>query len=104
VDRPASRDGPAAAVVRTAAGDLALRDLTRTRLQLLKDRMREWQRLGKLLEGADQAVLGGLLHGQEQDGPGHPGDIAAGERDPKVLAARAHGNIKGGSSVIEQAL
>jgi transposase len=30
----------------------ALRDLTRTRLQLLKDRTREWQRLEKLLEGA----------------------------------------------------
>jgi transposase len=30
----------------------ALRDLTRTRLQLLKDRTREWQRLEKLLGGA----------------------------------------------------
>jgi hypothetical protein len=30
--------------------------------------------------------------------------IVAGERDPKVLAARTHGNIKGGSAVIEQAL
>lgn len=28
----------------------------------------------------------------------------AGERDPKVLAARAHGNIKGGTAAIEQAL
>jgi transposase len=30
----------------------ALRDLTRTRLQLVRDRTREWQRLAKLLEGA----------------------------------------------------
>jgi len=30
----------------------ALRDLTRTRLQLVRDRTREWQRLEKLLEGA----------------------------------------------------
>ena len=30
----------------------ALRDLTRTRLQLVHDRTREWQRLEKLLEGA----------------------------------------------------
>jgi transposase len=30
----------------------ALRDLTRTRQQLVKDRTREWQRLEKLLEGA----------------------------------------------------
>ena len=29
----------------------ALRDLTRTRLQLVRDRTREWQRLEKLLEG-----------------------------------------------------
>ena len=52
----------------------ALRDLTRTRLQLLKDRTREWQRLEKLLEGALiklSSVV--LLDGQEQDGPRHPG-------------------------------
>jgi hypothetical protein len=30
----------------------ALRDLTRARLQLVRDRTREWQRLEKLLEGA----------------------------------------------------
>lgn len=30
----------------------ALRDLTRTRLMLVRDRKREWQRLEKLLEGA----------------------------------------------------
>ena len=30
----------------------ALRDLTRTRLMLVRDRSREWQRLEKLLEGA----------------------------------------------------
>jgi hypothetical protein len=30
--------------------------------------------------------------------------IVAGERDPKALAACTHGNIKGGSAVIEQAL
>ena len=30
----------------------ALRDLTRTRLQLVRDRTREWQQLEKLLEGA----------------------------------------------------
>ena len=30
----------------------ALRDLTRTRQQLVRDRTREWQRLEKLLEGA----------------------------------------------------
>jgi hypothetical protein len=35
----------------------ALRDLTRTRLQLVRDRTREWQRLEKLLEGAQLTEL-----------------------------------------------
>jgi len=39
----------------------ALRDLTRTRLQVLKDRTREWQRLEKLLEGAPLTELAGLI-------------------------------------------
>jgi len=75
----------------------ALRDLTRTCLHLTRDRTREWQRLEKLLEGAlirlssavgkmagNQSVLKILQA------------IIDGERDPAVLAALAHGNVKGG--------
>ena len=83
----------------------ALRDLTRTRLQLLKDRTREWQRLEKLLEGA-LIKLSSVVYSMARNKTawGILEAIAAGERDPKALAARAHGNIKGGHAAIEQAL
>ena len=52
----------------------ALRDLTRTRLQLVRDRSREWQRLEKLLEGALVKLSSVVsLAGQDQDRPRHPG-------------------------------
>ena len=57
----------------------ALRDLTRTRLQLVRDRTREWQRLEKLLEGA-LIKLSSVVHS---------------------LAA-AH--VKGGRAAVEEAL
>ena len=83
----------------------ALRDLTRTRLQLGKDRTREWQRLEKLLEGA-LIKLSSVVYSMARNKTAWAilEAIVAGERDPKVLAARTHGNIKGGSAVIEQAL
>ncbi len=83
----------------------ALRDLARTRLQLLKDRTREWQRLEKLLEGA-LIKLSSVVYSMARNKTAWSilEAIVAGERDPKVLAARTHGNIKGGSAVIEQAL
>jgi transposase len=75
----------------------ALRDLTRTRLHLARDRTREWQRLEKLLEGAlirlSSAV--GKMAGN-QSALRILQAIADGERDPAVLAALAHGNVKGG--------
>jgi transposase len=83
----------------------ALRDLTRTRLQLLKDRTREWQRLEKLLEGALVKLSSAVYSlARNKTARGILEAIVAGERDPKALAARAHGNIKGGPAVIEKAL
>jgi transposase len=83
----------------------ALRDLTRTRLQLLKDRTREWQRLEKLLEGA-LVKLSSAVYSMARNKTAWAilEAIVAGERDPRALATRAHGNIKGGSAVIERAL
>ena len=75
----------------------ALRDLSRTRLQLARDRTREWQRLEKLLEGAlvklSSAVwsLAGTKTARDILAA-----IAGGERDPKALAALAQGRVKGG--------
>ena len=52
----------------------ALRDLARTRLQLVRDRTREWQRLEKLLEGALVKLSSVVsLAGEGQDRPRHPG-------------------------------
>jgi transposase len=83
----------------------ALRDLTRTRLQLVRDRTREWQRLEKLLEGALvklSSVVSSLA------GTRTARDIleaiAGGQRDPKALAALAAPNVKGGRAAIEDAL
>jgi len=83
----------------------ALRDLTRTRLQVMKDRTREWQRLEKLLEGA-LIKLSSVVYSMARNKTAWSilEAIAAGERDPRALAALTHGNIKGGSSAIEQAL
>ena len=84
----------------------ALRDLTRTRLQLLKDRTREWQRLEKkLLEGA-LIKLSSAVYSMARNKTARDilEAIVAGERDPRALAARAHGNIKGGTAAITEAL
>ena len=79
----------------------ALRDLTRTRLQLVRDRSREWQRLEKLLEGA-LVKLSSVVHSlaKVQSARAILEAIAAGERDPKALAALAHPNVKGGRSAV----
>ena len=68
----------------------ALRDLTRTRLQLVRDRTREWQRLEKLLEGALVKLSSALssLAGTKT-ARAILEAIAGGERDPRALAALA---------------
>jgi transposase len=83
----------------------ALRDLTRTRLQLVRDRTREWQRTEKLLEGAlikISSVLSSLA--RTRTARLILRAIADGERNPKALAALAAGNVKGGRAAIERSL
>jgi transposase len=83
----------------------ALRDLTRTRLHLVRDRTRCWQRLEKLLEGAlirlSSAV--GAMAGN-QSAWRILEAIAGGEGDPAVLAAMAHHAVKGGRDGVRAAL
>ena len=83
----------------------ALRDLTRTRLHLSRDRTREWQRLEKLLEGAlirlSSAV--GKMAGN-QSARRILEAIVEGERDPAALAALAHHAVKGGRDGIRGCL
>ncbi len=83
----------------------ALLDLTRTWLQLVRDRSREWQRLEKLLEGA-LVKLSSVVHSlaKVQSARALLDAIAAGERDPKALAALAHPNVKGGRAAVAEAL
>jgi transposase len=83
----------------------ALRDLTRTRLQLVRDRTREWQRLEKLLEGALvklSSVLSSLARTKSARAVLEA--LAAGESDPRALAALAAGQVKGGRAAVERSL
>ena len=83
----------------------ALRDLARTRLQLVRDRTREWQRLEKLLEGILvklSSVVSSLARVQSARAVLEA--IAGGERDPRALAALAHRNVKGGRAAVEESL
>jgi len=83
----------------------ALRDLTRTRLQLVRDRTREWQRLEKLLEGALvklSSVVSSLAG--TRSARAILAAIADGETRPAALAALAHGNVKGGRAAVAASL
>ena len=83
----------------------ALRDLTRTRLQLVRDRTREWQRLEKLLEGALiklSSVVSRLA--RVKTARDILEALADGRRDPKALAAMAAPHVKGGREGVEHAL
>jgi transposase len=83
----------------------ALRDLTRTRVQLVRDRTREWQRLEKLLEGALVKLSSAVWSlAKSQTARRILEAIAAGESDPQALAALASGQVKGGRAAIAQAL
>jgi transposase len=83
----------------------ALRDLTRARLQLVRDRTREWQRLEKLLEGALVKLSSAV---SSLAGTKTARDIleaiAGGERDPGALAALASARVKGGRAAVERSL
>jgi transposase len=83
----------------------ALRDLTRTRLHLTRDRTRERQRLEKLLEGAliRLSSAAGKMAGN-QSALKILQAICDGERDAAVLAGLAHGNVKGGRDGIRARL
>ncbi len=83
----------------------ALRDLTRTRLQLVHDRTREWQRLEKLLEGALVKLSSALSSlARVKSARVILEALAGGERDPRVLAGRAARQVRAGRAGIEQAL
>jgi transposase len=83
----------------------ALRDLARTRVQLVRDRTREWQRLEKLLEGALVKLSSELSSLARVKSARIILDaLAAGETDPRALAALALGSLAGRRPQLEQSL
>ncbi|MFV2008598.1 MULTISPECIES: IS110 family transposase [unclassified Micromonospora] len=72
----------------------ALRDYTRMRVDLVRDRTRYWSRLEKLLEDAlikVSSVASTLKTLSTRD---MVEALIAGERDPQVLASLAHGRLR----------
>jgi transposase len=83
----------------------ALRDLTRTRGQLVRDRSREWQRLEKLLEGALVKLSCELSSlARVKTARLVLEALAGGERDPGALAALALGSLAGRRADLEKSL
>jgi transposase len=81
-----------------------LRDYTRLRLDLTRDRTRHWQRLEKLLEDAlikMSAVASTLTTASARD---MIEALIAGERDPRVLAGLARGRMRAKRPVLVEAL
>ena len=81
-----------------------LRDYTRLRTDLTRDRTRHWQRLEKLLEDAlikVSAVASTLETLSVRD---MLEALIAGERDPKLLAGLAHGKMKAKHAALIEAL
>jgi transposase len=81
-----------------------LRDYTRLRTDLTRDRTRHWQRLEKLLEDAlikVSAVASTLETLSVRD---MLEALIAGERDPKVLASLARGKMKAKHAALIEAL
>jgi transposase len=82
----------------------ALRDYTRARADLVRERTRCWQRLEKLLEGAlikVSAVASKLTTLSARD---MIKALIAGERDPQVLAALARTRMKAKHDALVEAL
>ncbi len=83
----------------------ALRDLTRTRLQLVRDRTAAWQRLEKLLEGA-LVKLSSELSGLAKVKTARLilEAMAGGETSPQALAALALGPLRARRAALEASL
>jgi transposase len=81
-----------------------LRDLCRYRRTLVRERTREKQRAGKLLEDTQiklPAVISDLFG---TSGRAMLDALIAGQRDPHVLADLARGSMRGKKSVLQEAL
>jgi transposase len=81
-----------------------LRDYTRMRVDLTRDRTRNWQRLEKLLEDALIKVTSVASKLQTLSTRDMVEALIAGQRDPQVLADLARGRLRGKHAALVQAL
>jgi transposase len=81
-----------------------LREYTRARTDLVRDRTRCWQRLEKLLEGALIKVSSVASTLDTKSVRDMIGALIAGERDPQVLAGLARGPMKNKRDALAAAL
>ena len=81
-----------------------LRDYTRLRTDLTRDRTRHFSRLEKLLENALIKVVGVASRLDTLSARDMIEALIAGERDPKILASLARGRMKAKHAALVQAL
>jgi len=81
-----------------------LRDLTRYRRSLIRERTREKQRVEKLLEDAQIKLSSVISDIFGVSGRQMLAALIAGQRDPKVLARMARGAMRSKTPVLEEAL
>jgi transposase len=81
-----------------------LRDYTRMRVDLTRDRTRNWQRLEKLLEDALIKVTSVASKLQTLSTRDMVEALIAGQRDPQALADLARGRLRGKHAALVQAL
>src|SRR6266511_3379856 len=81
-----------------------LRNLTRYRRSLTRDRTREMQRVEKLLEDAQIKLSSVVSNIFGVSGRAMLAALAAGQRDPAVLAEMAKGSMRSKTAVVKEAL
>lgn len=81
-----------------------LRDLTRTRKQLVRERSRHTQRIQKILEDANLKLTETIADIHGLTGRAILEAIVAGETDPTRLASLTHGRLKASPAQLQDAL
>jgi transposase len=81
-----------------------LRDLTRTRKQLVAERTQHVQRIQKVLEDANVKLAGVLTDILGASGRAMRDALVAGEQDPAQLAQLAHGRVRASRADLAAAL
>lgn len=81
-----------------------LRELTRTRRQLVREVVEHTQRIGKVLESANVKLASVVSHLLGRSGRAMLDAMVAGETDPATLAGLAHGRLQTPPAALAEAL